>query len=71
MAYQILLIMYKLKTLYNNHSHNHGKYEGLSSINIKHFLRQDEKFIMIEYIKINSHSYTTIMHIKKSKLKYN
>jgi len=35
--------------LYNNNSHNHKKYEGLSSINIKDFLRQDKKFIMIEY----------------------
>jgi len=35
--------------LYNNHLHNHRKYEGLSSINIKDFLRQDKKFIMIEY----------------------
>jgi len=39
------LIIYQLKPLYNNHSHNHGKYEGLSSINIKDFLRQDKKFI--------------------------
>jgi hypothetical protein len=35
--------------LYNNHSYNRIKYEGLSSINIKDFLRQDKKFIMIEY----------------------
>jgi hypothetical protein len=49
MAYLILLIIYQLKLLYNNHSHNHKKYEGLSSINIKVFLSQDKKFIMIEY----------------------
>jgi len=35
--------------LFNNHSYNHRKYEGLSSINIKDFLKQDKKFIMIEY----------------------
>jgi hypothetical protein len=35
--------------LYNKYSHNHKKYEGLSSIKIKDFLRQDKKFIMIEY----------------------
>jgi hypothetical protein len=49
MAYLTLLIIYQLKPLYNNHSHNHRNYEGLSSINIKDFLRQDKKFIMIEY----------------------
>jgi len=43
------LIICQLKPLYNNHSHNHRKYEGLSSINIKDFLRQYKKFIMIEY----------------------
>jgi len=41
--------IYQLKSLYNNHSHNHRKYEGLNSINKKYFLRQDKKFIMIEY----------------------
>ena len=39
--------MYQLKPLYNNHSYNHRKYEGLNSINIKSFLRhggkQDER----------------------------
>jgi hypothetical protein len=43
------LITCQLKPLYNNHSHNHRKYERLSSINIKDFLRQDKKFIMIDY----------------------
>jgi hypothetical protein len=43
------LIICQLKPLYRNHSHNHIKYEGLSSIDIKDFLRQEEKFIMIEY----------------------
>jgi hypothetical protein len=46
MAYLTLLIIYQLKLLYNNHSHNHRKYEGLSSINIKDFLRQDKKIII-------------------------
>jgi hypothetical protein len=49
MTYLTLLVICQLKPLYNNHSHNHRKYEGLSSINIKHILRQDKKFIMIEY----------------------
>jgi hypothetical protein len=49
MAYQTLLIICQLKPLYSNHSHNHRKYEGLSSTNIKDFLRQDKKFIMIKY----------------------
>lgn len=49
MAYLTLLTIYQLQPLYNNHSHNHRKYKGLSSINIKDFLRQDKKFIMIEY----------------------
>jgi hypothetical protein len=72
MAYLTILIICQLKPLYNNHSQNYRKYEGLSSINIKDFLRQDKKFIMIELnIKINSHSYTTIMHIENTKLKYN
>jgi hypothetical protein len=62
-----------IKSLYKNHSHNQRKYEGLSLINIKDFLRQEKKFILIEYIniKINSQSYTTIMHIENTKLKYN
>jgi hypothetical protein len=45
MTYLTLLIIYQLKPLYNNHSQNHRKYEGLSSINIKDFLRQDKKLI--------------------------
>jgi hypothetical protein len=49
MAYPTFLITCQLKPLYNNHSHNHKKYKGLSSINIKDILRQDKKFIMIEY----------------------
>jgi hypothetical protein len=37
-----LLIMCQLKLLYNNHSYNHRKYKGLSSIKIKSFLRREE-----------------------------
>jgi hypothetical protein len=63
MVYLTLLIICQLKPLYNNHSHNHKKYEGLISINIKDFLRQEKKKWLNINIKINSHSYTTIMHI--------
>jgi hypothetical protein len=48
MAYLTLLIICQLKPLYNNHSHNHKKYEGLNSINIKEFLGHYKKFILIE-----------------------
>jgi hypothetical protein len=71
MTYLTFLIICQLKPLYNNHSHNHRKYEWLSSINIKDFpvsIRQISEISSLKgtYDEFNSFNLHMLeAHIKK------